>query len=89
MISLKFTLHFKKTYKKPVRKNPDCAIDILYSLMHFAAELFYSRLETHKLSGDKKDLWSFAIQYDMRMIFGFESENTAIIVNIGSHDEVY
>ena len=65
MINLKFTPHFKKIYKKPVRKNPDCAFDILYSLMHFAAELFYSRLETHKLSGDKKDLWEF---YHINMI---------------------
>jgi mRNA-degrading endonuclease YafQ of YafQ-DinJ toxin-antitoxin module len=70
MINLKFTPHFKKAYKKLVRKNPDCAFDILNSLLHFTANPFDSRLETHKLSGDKKDLWSFTVQYDMRIIFG-------------------
>ncbi len=89
MTNLKFTPHFKRAYKKLVRKNPDCAFDILNSLLHFTANPFDSRLETHKLSGDKKDLWSFTVQYDMRIIFGFESEITAILINIGTHDEVY
>ena len=65
MLSLKFTPEFKKTYKKLVRKNPDCSFDIFNSLLLFATDPFDSRLKSHKLSGDKKDLWSFTLQYDI------------------------
>jgi addiction module RelE/StbE family toxin len=89
MIELKFTTHFKKTFNKLVRKNPACAFDILNALLQFSNNPQNPVLKTHKLSGDKKELWSFTVQYDMRIIFGYETDKIAIIVNIGTHDEVY
>jgi addiction module RelE/StbE family toxin len=89
MIELKFTSYFKKTFNKLVRKNPACAFDILHALLQFSNNPFDPALKTHKLSGDKKELWSFTVQYDMRIIFGFETDKIAIIINIGTHDEVY
>jgi len=47
------------------------------------------RLRTHKLSGKLKDLWSFSIAYDIRVIFHFADEQKAVFVDIGRHDEVY
>jgi mRNA-degrading endonuclease YafQ of YafQ-DinJ toxin-antitoxin module len=89
MTTLKFTPHFKKAFNKLVKRNPDCAFDILNSLLLFSNNPFNPVLKSHKLSGDKKELWSFSVQSDLRIIFGFETDNTAILVNIGSHDEVY
>ncbi len=88
-MDLKFTPHFKKTFNKLVRKNPESAFDILSSLLLFSQDPFNPKLATHKLSGDKSELWSFSVQYDLRIIFGFESGSSVIFVNIGSHDEVY
>jgi mRNA interferase YafQ len=89
MIELKFTRYFKKTFNKLVRKSSSCAFDILHALLLFSNNLFDSALKTHKLSGDKKELWLFTVQYDMRIIFCFETDKTTIIINFGTHDEVY
>lgn len=46
-------------------------------------------LRTHRLSGKLKELWSFSVEYDVRVIFFFEGKDKAVFVDIGSHDEVY
>jgi addiction module RelE/StbE family toxin len=50
---------------------------------------FEPKLRTHKLSGKLKDLWSFSLEYDLRVIFSFASQARVIFVDIGSHKEVY
>jgi addiction module RelE/StbE family toxin len=50
---------------------------------------FDPKLRTHKLSGKLKDLWSFSIEYDLRVIFSFAEQNKVIFVDIGGHKEVY
>ncbi|HHT9135570.1 MAG TPA: type II toxin-antitoxin system RelE/ParE family toxin [Candidatus Avalokitesvara rifleensis] len=46
-------------------------------------------LKTHKLSGELEGLWSFSINYDIRVIFKFIDKNKVLLIDIGSHDEVY
>ncbi|MFQ5632984.1 MAG: type II toxin-antitoxin system YafQ family toxin [bacterium] len=46
-------------------------------------------MRTHKLSGKLKGLWSFSIEYDLRIVFYFADESKAIFVDIGTHNEVY
>jgi mRNA-degrading endonuclease YafQ of YafQ-DinJ toxin-antitoxin module len=36
-----------------------------------------------------KDLWSFSLGYDLRVIFFFAEDNKAVLIDIGSHEEVY
>jgi mRNA-degrading endonuclease YafQ of YafQ-DinJ toxin-antitoxin module len=48
-----------------------------------------SKLKTHKLSGKLKELWSFSVDYDERILFYFIEDEKAVFVDIGSHDEVY
>jgi mRNA-degrading endonuclease YafQ of YafQ-DinJ toxin-antitoxin module len=36
-----------------------------------------------------KDLWSFSVEYDLRVIFSFAGQDKVIFVDIGSHKEVY
>ena len=47
------------------------------------------RLRTHKLSGKLHELWSFTIEYDVRVIFYFLPDNRAMFESIGTHDEIY
>ena len=47
------------------------------------------RLKTHKLSGQLRELWSFSITYDIRVIFFFAGDDRAVFVDIGDHDAVY
>lgn len=46
-------------------------------------------LNTHKLSGKLKDLWSFNLSGDMRVIFDKSQKDVIILVDIGSHSELY
>lgn len=55
----------------------------------FQRSSFEKSLKTHKLSGKLKDLWSFSIEYDVRVIFYFAEEDKAIFINIGTHDVAY
>jgi len=41
------------------------------------------------LSGKLKELGSFSVEYDVRVVFYFVSDSKAIFIGIGKHDEVY
>jgi mRNA-degrading endonuclease YafQ of YafQ-DinJ toxin-antitoxin module len=43
------------------------------------------------LSGSLKDLWSFSLNFNFRVVFIFTTDKPAkaILVDIGTHDEVY
>jgi mRNA-degrading endonuclease YafQ of YafQ-DinJ toxin-antitoxin module len=55
----------------------------------FTLDPYDPRLRTHKLSGKLKDLWSFTVDYDERVLFYFTEDDQAVFVDVGSHDEVY
>lgn len=63
----------------------------IFGLEVFIIDPFNSRLKTHKLSGKLKDLWSFSIDQDLRVVFYFTKDKPkkAVFVDIGNHDEVY
>lgn len=46
-------------------------------------------LNTHKLSGKLKNLWSFNITGDIRVVFDRSHEDIVIFEAIGSHSKLY
>ncbi len=80
---------FKKTYKKLVRKNPDVSFEILEKLIRFHQDPFDSSLKTHKLKGVLADFYAFSVQADLRIIFRFDDDADIVVVDLGTHDEVY
>jgi len=56
---------------------------------YFKDDPFDPQLKTHKLSGKLKDLWSFTLEYDLRVIFAFADGKKVVLVDIGNHKEVY
>lgn len=58
------------------------------TLRRFAANPNDPLLRTHKLKGDLGDYWAFSVDDDLRVVFRWEGD-TAFLVNLGSHDEVY
>ena len=55
----------------------------------FIENPFAPGLKTHKLTGVLDGLWAFSISYDCRVIVDFVSPEEVILIDIGSHDEVY
>ena len=85
---------FKRAFKKLIKKNPQLQSKVLGILDLLEDDPFTPSLKSHKLTGDLDGYWSCSVNYDCRIIFTFsqdeESEETLIIlVDIGSHDEVY
>ena len=55
---------------------------------------FHPTLKTHELSGRLKGLWACWVEYDCRIIFAFEPDPDAqgdmiVLIDLGTHDEVY
>lgn len=46
-------------------------------------------LNIHRLSGKLKDLWSFNVSGDIRVIFDREQKDVLMLVAIGSHSKLY
>ena len=58
------------------------------------ADPFQPTLKTHKLKGRLDGLWACTVEYDCRIIFLFApdpqgGEDAIVLVDLGSHDEVY
>ncbi len=84
-----FSSSFKRAYKKRLRSDVERQFKFIECLMLFLQDPYHSKLRTHKLTGSLSELWSFSIEYDLRVVFYFVSDNEVIFEDIGSHDEVY
>jgi addiction module RelE/StbE family toxin len=89
-MEISFSSSFKKSFRKRI-KGTACE-----GIFWAAVELFIEdpqnqRLKPHKLSGKLKGLWSFSVEYDVRVVFYFTNDKPqkAVFVDIGNHDEVY
>lgn len=89
MTEIVLSSRFRKAFKRKIRGNK-----ILEKRFRDRAEIFQTHpfdpgLKTHQLSGELQGLWSFSIDYDVRVVFSFIEGNRALFVDIGTHDEVY
>ncbi|MBD2311014.1 type II toxin-antitoxin system YafQ family toxin [Desertifilum sp. FACHB-1129] len=88
-MEVSFSSAFKRAFKKKIKGNPDLEVRFWQKLELFIIDPFEPILKTHKLSGKLKDLWSFSVEYDERVVLYFTDDERAVFVDIGSHDEVY
>jgi len=84
-----FSSNFKKAYKKRIRFDAEKQIKILEALTLFMNDPYHPKLRTHKLTGQLKDIWSFSVEYNLRVIFYFVNDHEVILEDIGNHGEVY
>lgn len=55
----------------------------------FLIDLNNPILNTHKLSGKLRDLWSFNVSGDIRVVFDKSFGDIVVLEAIGSHSELY
>lgn len=89
-MEVSFSNSFKKSFKKNIQ-SVDIDADFWIRLEWFIADPFDSRLRTHKLSGKLNGMWSFSLDYNLRVVFFFTEEKPkrAVFVDIGNYDQVY
>ncbi|ELS00923.1 addiction module toxin, RelE/StbE family [Xenococcus sp. PCC 7305] len=89
MIKVSFSSSFRRIFKKKIKGNTKLESRFWTKLEVFTNNPFDPSLRTHKLSGKLKDLWSFSVEYDQRIIFYFKDEENVVLIDIGNHDQVY
>ncbi len=89
MIEISFSSSFRRAFKKRIKGNLDLEARFWQKVEQFTIDPFDQSLKTHKLWGKLKELWSFSVEYDERVLFYFTEDGNAVFVDIGSHDEVY
>lgn len=89
MVEISFSSSFQRVFKKRIKGNAALEAKFWQKVEQFTQDPFDQRLKTHKLSGKLKDLWSFSVEYDERVLFYFAGEGMVVFVDIGNHDEVY
>lgn len=89
MIELVWDPGFKRSYRKLIKNNQNIKTKFIEKIKLFSENPFDIRLKTHKLSGQLKDYWAFSIDYNCRIVFRFINDNKILLVEIGSHQEVY
>lgn len=89
MIKIIWDQGFKKIYQKKVKNDSELKKRFWTMMRLFSQDPFDRRLRTHKLTGKLEGLWAFSVAYDCRVIFKFLRKDEVLLVDIGSHDEVY
>ena len=88
-MEVSFSSSFRRAFRKQIKGTPDLEARFWTKVEMFTNDPFEPSLKTHKLSGRLKNLWSFSLAYDERVLFYFTDNGNAVFVDIGNHDEVY
>lgn len=80
---------FKRSYRKRIRKHGHLERLFREKMALFLEEPFEPQLRTHKLSGKLKGTWAFSINDDYRVLFEFIDKHKVLLIDFGTHDDVY
>lgn len=85
---------FVRAFKRTVKKYPALQQDIEGTLKLLQENPFTPQLATHKLRGKLAGSWACSVEYDLRIVFDLvksssQQEDDILLLEIGTHDEVY
>jgi len=94
MITLNWSSSYKRAFKKTIKKDTPLKDKILASMDLLQQDPFQPKLKTHKLKGILEGSWACSVDYDLRIVFDFVKnqgmgETEILLINIGTHEEVY
>jgi Txe/YoeB family toxin of toxin-antitoxin system len=91
MIEIRWDERFKKIYKKWCSQHPDLQEQFEKRIRIFEQNPFHPSIKTHSLSGALKGFWSIRITYEHRLVFIFldDKRSRVLLIDIGTHEEVY
>lgn len=94
MSELVLTNRFERAFRRLVGKNPALQPQIEATLRRMAENPDDPRLKTHHLSGQLKGLHASSAAYDCRIVFARQKHpktgaEILLLINIGTHEEVY
>ena len=78
MIKIAYSPAFARAYKKQIKNQSELQELFNERVDLFIQDPYHPQLRTHKLKGILKDFYSFNLDYDLRVIFYFASDNEVI-----------
>jgi mRNA-degrading endonuclease YafQ of YafQ-DinJ toxin-antitoxin module len=85
-----YTRGYLKRAAKFIKRHPDLLPQYEKTLKLLELNPFHPSLRLHRLSGPLRDLHSVSINISYRITLEFLLEDgRLVLVNVGSHDEVY
>lgn len=85
-MEIKLSSRFKKKAKKLSAKERKLLEEKLDMFVENPAD---PRLKVHQLAGRMKGRYAFSLTFGKRVVFLFVEPGTALMFDVGSHDEVY
>jgi addiction module RelE/StbE family toxin len=79
----------KKFDKKIRKQSSKVKKEFIKRIFLFEQDSHTPLLNTHKLTGEYKGLWSFNLSGDIRVIFDSSEEGVVILLDIGTRSELY
>jgi addiction module RelE/StbE family toxin len=85
---------FVRAVKRTSRRHPELLENLPTTLQLLSEDPFSPFLDTHKLKGKLFGSWACKVGYDLRIIFDFvknleQGEDHILLLELGSHEEVY
>jgi addiction module RelE/StbE family toxin len=81
---------YSKDFLKQASALPTKLQDLLDTCLHvLSLNPFYPTLHTKKLKGELKNMLSFRITRDWRVIFMFQSPDEIKLIRIGNRKDIY
>lgn len=88
--TLTTTAFFERRARKFLAKHPDLRPRFIETLAQLCADPFQPGLQLHSLSGRFQGMQSVSLTYSYRITLILQiSEHEILLLDIGSHDEVY
>jgi mRNA-degrading endonuclease YafQ of YafQ-DinJ toxin-antitoxin module len=88
--SLVWTDTFSRTARKFLRRHPDLLVLFEDVLKQLENDPHSPRLRLHRLKGRHRDKYAVSLTYSYRIIIALRIEKGKILLlDVGSHDEVY
>lgn len=79
-------IRYKPSFIRQYKKLPQALQEeVKEKIALFKENVRHPFLKTHKLKGHLKSFWSFSINYEYRIVFDYESKDTAVFLVIGNH----
>ncbi len=88
MMRLNYTQNFLKNYKRRIANNSNLNKRFKERLELFLNDSKHPLLKDHKLIGARKELRSFSVTGDVRVIY-LQNGETVYLIDIGTHNQVY
>lgn len=90
MFNIKQTDSFKRTSKKFFNKHRNLIKNFQIVTSKLSNNPFEPSLKTHKLKGELREFYACHLNYEYRIVLTIViKDNEIILVDIGTHDEVY